>query len=98
MHAPLGIERLLGGAVLNELDPPEEPPAPDIAHVRVVFEVVTKARFKCLPQGFDSGKNPVLVQPLLDRERSGTRRGVADVGMPVLEEAGAAHDGITDLL
>src|SRR5687767_2266273 len=92
MHAQLRIERFLGGTVLDELDAAEESPAADVADMWVLAKRAAQLVLKKLPQGLHPREQAIVVQALLHRKRTCAGRGMADVGMAVLEKAAAAHN------
>src|SRR5438034_2420806 len=96
VHLPHGIERLLRPAVGDQLECPEEPSAPDVAHVRVLAERAAQALLQQLAHRFDACQYPVLPQALLYRQSAGACGGVPEIGGAVLEESAAATDRVID--
>ncbi len=90
------IEDLFGLAIGDEFDRLEQTAPANVADVRVIDEALHQALTQSLSLLANALEEVVAANHPLHGKRRGARRGVADVGMAVLEEAGAARNGVDD--
>src|SRR5688572_31478778 len=91
-----GIERLLAGAILHQLDAPEETAAADIADVRMRLEPTAQTRFEAARESAHAFDQSAFGESPLHGERRRACDRMADVGVPVLKEARALLDRIVN--
>ena len=94
----LGSNGSLVAAILHQLDGLEQSAAAHVADVMVVAEALAQPSHQRLALRFHIGEQVVAPDDPLHGERSGAGQRMAQVGMPVLEEAGALFEGLEHLL
>ncbi len=93
----LRIERLLAAPVCHQLDGLEQAASPHVADVMVVAEALAQAPRQVLALAAHVGQQIVAPDHLLHGERPGAGQRVAEIGVAVLEEAGALGERLEDL-
>ena len=89
MDAQLGIERCLGLAIGDQLDALEQPTPANVADMRMLAEALDQCGVQFLSLLARPPDEPAPDQCVAHREPGRTSDGVADVGVAMLEEAGA---------
>src|SRR5437660_12435364 len=98
MQPRLGIERLLGLAVCDELDAGEKTASANIADVRVCIELRMERAKEVRTTAAHCIEQTVPFDHLLDGKRGGRSDRMADVRMAVLERAAAVAQRLHDPL
>ncbi|CAM2156543.1 hypothetical protein PT2222_30015 [Paraburkholderia tropica] len=90
------IEARLRFTVLHQLDADEQPTAAHVADIRMLGVTLAQPRAQLLAAREHVVEQFFLSDHTLHFERRRTGRGMADIGVAVLEVTAAAHDGFID--
>src|SRR4051794_3016441 len=88
MNASSDLERQLRFAVGHQLDSPEQSAAPDVPHMRMIFEALVQRFLQLSAAGAHVLEQAALPDDALHGECRRTCKRMPDVGMAVLEHAG----------
>ena len=98
MQFALRIERLLGSAVGDDLQPLKQPAAAHVADKGMIAEPLLQPPCQMLALPADIGKQIVAPDDLLHGQGGGAGERVANIGVAMLKSAGAVRDGLEDFV